>query len=240
MEPPRHIPTDLLSAYTMNGQIRTEDWYINDSQTDNITKYYKKSEIENLIAKAHRREQNYYEATDSYLFAALDAFPIDNQDVVVMGSQVPWYESICLARNVKSCTTIEYWTVDSEDSRLTYITPSQYDQNPRQFDAGISISSFEHDGLGRYGDPLDPDADLKAMLKMKSIIKPGGILYLAVPVAQDKLVWNAHRVYGRLRLPHLLAGWEIQYVYGFSEQLLDTDTGKNGPFQPVWVLKNSM
>ncbi len=31
------------------------------------------------------------------------------------------------------------------------------------FDMALSISSFDHDGLGRYGDPLDPVGDLKAM-----------------------------------------------------------------------------
>ena len=32
-----------------------------------------------------------------------------------------------------------------------------------RFDVVLSISSVEHDGLGRYGDALDPDADLHAM-----------------------------------------------------------------------------
>ena len=31
------------------------------------------------------------------------------------------------------------------------------------FDVALSISSFDHDGLGRYGDPLEPDNDLRAM-----------------------------------------------------------------------------
>ena len=29
------------------------------------------------------------------------------------------------------------------------MTIAEYDENPMQFDAAISISSFEHDGLGR-------------------------------------------------------------------------------------------
>jgi Caenorhabditis protein of unknown function, DUF268 len=43
----------------------------------------------------------------------------------------------------------------------------QWEHERTLFDAGFSISSFEHDGLGMYGDPLDPDGDLKAMRKMK-------------------------------------------------------------------------
>ena len=30
-----------------------------------------------------------------------------------------------------------------------------------RFDVVLSISSFEHDGLGRYGDKIDPDADIQ-------------------------------------------------------------------------------
>ena len=30
-----------------------------------------------------------------------------------------------------------------------------------KYDVCLSISSFDHDGLGRYGDPLDPSGDLR-------------------------------------------------------------------------------
>jgi hypothetical protein len=41
------------------------------------------------------------------------------------------------------------------------------------FDVVLSISSFEHDGLGRYGDPLNPDGDLAAMRSTRRLLKPG-------------------------------------------------------------------
>lgn len=37
-------------------------------------------------------------------------------------------------------------------------------------------------------------------------IKPGGFLYLQAPVGSDLVVRNAHRIYGRARLPRLLDG----------------------------------
>jgi hypothetical protein len=74
------------------------------------------------------------------------------------------------------------------------------------FDVGFSISSFEHDGLGMYGDPLDPDGDLKAMRKMTERIKPGGLLFVAVPTGRDKLLFNNASIYGRVCLFSWRAG----------------------------------
>ena len=53
----------------------------------------------------------------------------------------------------------------------------------------------EHIGLGRYGDPLDPDGDLKAIAELTRSLSPGGNLLFVVPVGKQKLAFNAHRIY---------------------------------------------
>ena len=53
----------------------------------------------------------------------------------------------------------------------------------------------EHIGLGRYGDPLDPGGDLKAMRELARVLAPGGTLIFVVPVGKPKIVFNAHRTY---------------------------------------------
>ena len=53
----------------------------------------------------------------------------------------------------------------------------------------------EHIGLGRYGDPLDPDGDLKAIAELKRVLAPEGSLLFVVPVGKPKIVFNAHRIY---------------------------------------------
>lgn len=53
----------------------------------------------------------------------------------------------------------------------------------------------EHVGLGRYGDPLDPDGDLKAMAELSRVVAPGGSLLFVVPVGRPRVQFNAHRVY---------------------------------------------
>ena len=62
----------------------------------------------------------------------------------------------------------------------------------------VSLSCMhvvEHLGLGRYGDPLDPDGDLKAMRELARVLAPGGSLLFVVPVGQPRLMFNAHRIY---------------------------------------------
>jgi len=53
----------------------------------------------------------------------------------------------------------------------------------------------EHVGLGRYGDPVDPRGDLKAIAELSRVVAPGGTLLFVVPVGRPKIVFNAHRIY---------------------------------------------
>ena len=50
------------------------------------------------------------------------------------------------------------------------------------FDIALSISSFDHDGLGRYGDPIDAIADIRAMRLAQCLLKPQGLMFLTIPI----------------------------------------------------------
>lgn len=54
---------------------------------------------------------------------------------------------------------------------------------------------LEHIGLGRYGDPINPDGSLLAAAELQRIVKPGGRLFLSVPVGRERVCFNAHRVF---------------------------------------------
>jgi hypothetical protein len=58
-----------------------------------------------------------------------------------------------------------------------------------------SLHALEHFGLGRYGDPVDPRAPEKAMVTLRRVLAPGGRLYLSVPIGQQRLMFNAHRIF---------------------------------------------
>jgi SAM-dependent methyltransferase len=61
-----------------------------------------------------------------------------------------------------------------------------------------SLSCFhvvEHIGLGRYGDPLDPDGSYKAIRELCRVLAKNGNLYFSIPVGKPRLCFNAHRIY---------------------------------------------
>lgn len=75
-----------------------------------------------------------------------------------------------------------------------------------------SISTMhvvEHLGLGRYGDPIRPDADLAAMAQLKRVLAPGGSLYFVTPVGKPRLAFNSCRVYGYDQVRHAFDGLDL-------------------------------
>ncbi|HJK33521.1 MAG TPA: DUF268 domain-containing protein [Methanocorpusculum sp.] len=58
-----------------------------------------------------------------------------------------------------------------------------------------SLCALEHFGLGRYGDPIDPDGCFKAFSAIERVMKPGGIVYISVPIGKERLMYNAHRIF---------------------------------------------
>ncbi len=54
---------------------------------------------------------------------------------------------------------------------------------------------IEHIGLGRYGDTMDPEGSKKAAAELQRVLKPGGQLYISLPVGRERICFNAHRVH---------------------------------------------
>jgi len=229
------MPEELAAEFTLDHQIPVLQWYVNDVVSRPLT-WTKRDERRDL-RRVERRKERYYGKTDSLLYTALEKHPIRDKQVVVVGSESPWYECICRYYGA-IVTTIEYRRIHCEIPGLTVLTPDEYQQNPTQFDVVVSISSIEHDGLGRYGDPINPTGDLQAMQHFKELLKPGGFLILAVQIGRDAVVWNAHRIYGPIRLPMLIDGWTVVDSYGFHEGLYEEKLGR-WDIQPIWILKPS-
>lgn len=58
-----------------------------------------------------------------------------------------------------------------------------------------ALCSLEHFGLGRYGDTIDPEACFKCFANIQRKLKPGGKLYISLPIGKERLEFNAHRVF---------------------------------------------
>lgn len=240
MKAPERIPSKFIDGYTMSGDAMLEYRYANDCSEDTQKLFndnFKEEIFNQYLQKASKREDFYYGPTDGWLYQALDKYPIEGKDVCIIGSANPWYEAIAVTFGAKSCTVIEYSKRETFHEKITYFQPHEITEG--DFDACFSISSVEHDGLGRYGDPLDPDGDLKAMQNLRNFLKDDALVYFAVPAGLDKVVFNTHRVYGEKRMPKILKGWDTVERFGFFEQTFTNNVnGVNGtPYQPVSVLR---
>ena len=82
---------------------------------------------------------------------------------------------------------------------------------PDQSVASIScLHVVEHIGLGRYGEPLDPEGDLRAMRELARVLAPGGSLLFVVPVGQPRVVFNAHRIYAYAQVIAAFPGLRLE------------------------------
>jgi len=58
-----------------------------------------------------------------------------------------------------------------------------------------ALCSLEHFGLGRFGDPVDPEACFKAFKAVQRVVKKGGWIYISVPVGENHVRFNADRIF---------------------------------------------
>ena len=58
-----------------------------------------------------------------------------------------------------------------------------------------ALCSLEHFGLGRYGDPIDPEACFRCFEEIQKKVKKGGKLYISLPIGKERVEFNAHRVF---------------------------------------------
>lgn len=58
-----------------------------------------------------------------------------------------------------------------------------------------ALCSLEHFGLGRYGDPINPEACFQCFKQIQKKVKPGGYIYISVPIGKEKIQFNAHRIF---------------------------------------------
>ena len=68
---------------------------------------------------------------------------------------------------------------------------------------------LEHIGLGRYGDPLNPNGTEEAAREITRVLQPGGIVIFSVPVGREVLEFNAHRRFTYEQVLSLFKGFTL-------------------------------
>ena len=113
-----------------------------------------------------------------------------------------------------------------------------------QFDAESipslsALCSLEHFGLGRYGDPIDPEACFKCFDNIQKKLKKGGKLYLSLPIGKERVEFNAHRVFcastivecfSNLKLKEFSCAAEGKIEYNVDLHKYDNDS-HNGEYR---------
>lgn len=250
MSAPRTIPDDMKMAFTLNGQIPIYNWYINEvvpeksiEWTDTyLQSFFDRFTITNIQNGTSGKEP-YMHGAKLHLFAFTKYIDyIKNKKVAVIGSQTPWIESVLLHCGAKEIITVEYNVPVCNHDIIKTIYYADFCNSSEKYDAIISYSSIEHSGLGRYGDELNPNGDIEAMEQMYKALNDGGLCFVGFPVGKDYLVWNAHRIYGEIRLKmiYLDKFKELEWIGCDKNYIRTCPTPRGNPIcgmQPVIILQ---
>lgn len=77
-----------------------------------------------------------------------------------------------------------------------------------------TLHAAEHFGLGRYGDPVDPDAWLHFARSLCRVLAPGGDLYFAVPCGRERVEFNAQRVFDPRTISRAFSALRLMALHG--------------------------
>jgi hypothetical protein len=93
-----------------------------------------------------------------------------NKAVLVIGSETPWVEALCVAAGESNFTTLEYGAIVSRHPQITTYTRNAFRDaflanRLESFHVVASHSSFEESRLGRYGDVLNPCGDIMSVAR---------------------------------------------------------------------------
>jgi SAM-dependent methyltransferase len=73
-----------------------------------------------------------------------------------------------------------------------------------------ALHVIEHVGLGRYGDPIDPEGWRLAVGELNRVLAPGGILYFSTPIGKERLEFDAHRVFAPTTIVDAFANLDLE------------------------------
>ncbi|MES2474560.1 MAG: DUF268 domain-containing protein [Verrucomicrobiota bacterium] len=94
------------------------------------------------------------------------------------------------------------------------------------------LHTIEHFGLGRYGDPIDPDGHLKGLEQMKQMVALGGTFYLSTQIGPQRVEFNAHRVFApETLIGWFREGWEIERCAVIGDDMSVTESPNVNPLR---------
>lgn len=124
-----------------------------------------------------------------------------------VGSRVDGF--VAHVASFRELSVIDIRPMTSKSKNIHYVQADMMDTLPalltRCTDSLSCLHALEHFGLGRYGDPIRWDGHLRGFNNLDSMLRDGGRLYLSVPIGEQRVEFNAHRVF---TVPYLLKMFE--------------------------------
>ena len=162
---------------------------------------------------------------------------VSEKKCLVLGSISPWIECLLLHFNAESVTTLDYITPEC-NYKIKTLSMDNY-KTEMKYDVIVSFSSLEHDGLGRYGDPINPNGDIDACIEAYTMLNKGGYFICGVPIGTGCIEGNYHRIYNKKRIDKLFSLFD-NYIGSVNYQTLDNTlnyTDTNWQNQPIFMYK---
>jgi len=86
---------------------------------------------------------------------------------------------------------------ESRHSNIKFVQKDLMSHTETEISDSVScLHAIEHFGLGRYGDPIDPNGHFEGVKNITRMVEQGGTLYISFPIGfADAVHFNAHRVF---------------------------------------------
>ena len=139
-------------------------------------------------------------------------FPSAEADILDIGASYSPISTIAAAMGHKVVSIdISLQPYEYNDVKVIKDNFLAHNFGNKKFNCIILCSTIEHFGLGgRYNSPDMPDGDLIGMRIVRKLLKQDGIVLLTIPVGLDDCISPWHRIYGKIRLPELFKGFNIE------------------------------
>jgi hypothetical protein len=219
---------DICKKY-MNYNNNNFELKWSNEMIDNMLDYCNKMEYDKL-------SPNDYPNSSLQFVKVFNYVNISEKNCLVLGSISPWIECLLLHFNAKSVTTLDYITPEC-NYKINTLTMNNYKKETK-YDVIISYSSLEHDGLGRYGDPINPNGDIDACIEAYSMLNNDGYFICGIPIGNGIIEGNYHRIYNKKRVDKLFS--LFTFIESVNYQTFDSQlnfTGNNWQNQPIFIYK---
>lgn len=143
---------------------------------------------ESGAASGHYFHQDIWAARKVY-----EAKPVHHYDI---GSRVDGFISSIVVFQPVTVLDVRRLETDVENLSFVQADATRLDgMADRSIDSISTLHAVEHFGLGRYGDPIDPDGWSRAIAELVRVAAPGGRVYFSTPVGRERTMFNAHRIF---------------------------------------------